>query len=267
MDAPETEIRKKLTGFQILLLVLSIYVLGAQFADTVFKLPSEVSLLVAHMDSAICFVFLWDFFHRLYRAGDRKAFMRWGWVDLISSIPMLDTLRWGRFVRVVRILRILRGVRSTKVIINALFESRAKGTFSMVLLVSTMLLIASSLAILNVETGPDANIKSAGDALWWAVVTITTVGYGDKFPVSAEGRVVGALLMTAGVGLFGTFTAFVASFFLHGIKNESEQPELAKEIRLLRERIESMEGRMAKGEVVLPAQFGPVSLPAQIKRD
>jgi voltage-gated potassium channel len=183
--------------------------------------------------------------------------MKWGWVDLISSIPMLDIFRWGRIVRVVRILRILRGVRSTKVILGILFENRAKGTLSVVAFVSIVLLVFSSIAILNAETGPDANIKNAGDALWWAVTTITTVGYGDKFPVSAEGRIIATVLMTAGVGLFGTFTAYVAAFFVGtGKKEELRETDLVTELKLLRERLEKIETSLSEVHVKLPAQFG-----------
>ena len=67
---------------------------------------------------------------------------------------------------------------------------------------------------MSFEDVPEANIKGVEDAIWWAFVTITTVGYGDRFPVTSEGRLIGALLMTAGVGLFGTFSGFVASWFL-----------------------------------------------------
>lgn len=69
--------------------------------------------------------------------------------------------------------------------------------------------------MLQLEKGVEgSNIHNASDALWWAFVTITTVGYGDFYPVSHEGRVVAVILMTSGVGLFGTFTGFVASWFL-----------------------------------------------------
>jgi voltage-gated potassium channel len=209
-------------------------------------------------DTAICFIFLWDFFYRLYRAPNRAAFMKWGWVDFISSIPMLGVFRWGRLVRVIRILRILRGIRSTKVILNVLFEHRAKGALTVVALISAVLIIFSSIAILNAEAVPEANIKTGGDALWWAVTTVTTVGYGDKFPVTAAGRIIAALLMFTGVGLFGTFTGFIASFFLDPRKQgQTEDSDLLKEVRLLREKLEGLEGKLSHAQITLPAQFGP----------
>lgn len=77
-----------------------------------------------------------------------------------------------------------------------------------------MWVVFASIAILQVEKSPDANIQTPEHALWWAFSTITSVGYGDKYPVTPEGRLVAAVLMTAGVGVFGTFTGFVASWFL-----------------------------------------------------
>lgn len=73
------------------------------------------------------------------------------------------------------------------------------------------MVIFSAIAILQVERDPNSNIKTAEDALWWSYVT-TTVGYGDRYPVTTEGRLIASVLMTAGVGLFGTFTAYIASF-------------------------------------------------------
>ncbi len=82
-----------------------------------------------------------------------------------------------------------------------------------------------AIAILQVEDDPNSNIKTAEDAIWWAYVTITTVGYGDKFPVTTEGWIITAILMTAGMGMFGTFTAFVASWFVKDNKAGEEKNE------------------------------------------
>jgi voltage-gated potassium channel len=81
------------------------------------------------------------------------------------------------------------------------------------------MLIFGSIAILQVEQDPNSNIKTAEDSIWWAFVTITTVGYGDKYPVTTEGRIIAAFLMVAGVGLFGTFTGFIASWFMGDKQN------------------------------------------------
>jgi voltage-gated potassium channel len=75
---------------------------------------------------------------------------------------------------------------------------RTESAFLAVALVAILLLIGSSISILQVETAPESNIKTADDALWWALSTITTVGYGDRYPVTPEGRFVAGLLMCAG---------------------------------------------------------------------
>jgi voltage-gated potassium channel len=262
MNATTDRHAKKLTGFHLFTFALSIYVLAALSVETVCTLPAEVSSLLQKLDTAICFIFLGDFFYHFYRSENRRAFLKWGWIDFVSSIPMLGIFRWGRLIRVVRIIRILRAVRSAKVILNIIFETRAKGTFSVVLLISIVLMMFSSIAILNVEKSPGSNIKNAGDALWWSLATITTVGYGDKFPVTPEGRVIASLLMVTGVGLFGTFTAGIAAFFMEPNKrNEETDTALLAELRLLRERLEKLETSISQGNRTLPAQFGEPKIP------
>ena len=81
-----------------------------------------------------------------------------------------------------------------------------------------------SLWILHLEQYvPDANITSASDALWYAIVTISTVGYGDQFPVTDKGRIVGSLIIVIGVGTFGTSTGYLANVFLRPAKERAAQ--------------------------------------------
>ena len=170
---------------------------------------------------------------------------------------MLTLFRWGRIVRIVRVIRILRGARSVKYILHILFLNKARGIFGTVILVTASLLIFASIAILNVETEPESNIKTAGDALWWAMATITTGGNADKFPVTAAGRIIGVILMTTGIGFFGTLTAYIASMFLNlGKTGGTSEAELAQELRLMRERIESLETKLHHPAVHVPPQFG-----------
>jgi voltage-gated potassium channel len=198
----------------MIVLILSVYVLIALIVDVFFTVPPEISQVLRYVDDGICVFFLVEFFVRLYRAENKLQFLKWGWIDLLSSIPNIDYLRAGRAFRLIRIIRILRAFRSTRHIVNHVFANRIKGAFSTVSLLALLLVIFASISILQLETDPASNIKTAEDAIWWAYVTITTVGYGDKYPVTTGGRVVGMILMTAGVGLFGTFTGFVSSWFL-----------------------------------------------------
>ena len=225
--------------FQIVILALSVYVLVVLFVETFVTLPPDVSLILQRIDDVICLVFLADFVVRLTRAPDKKRFLKWGWIDVISSIPTVDALRWGRLVRVVRLFRILRAFRSTRVLVNFFYRKRGQGTFATVALISITITIFATVVILTLENVPEANIRTAGDALWWAFVTVTTVGYGDKYPVTAEGRLVAAVLMTVGVGLFGTFTALLASLFVEpDQKKESADLELVlAELKAIREEL------------------------------
>jgi len=229
------------------MLVLSVYAVVALAISTFVNLSADTRAILQYADTAVCILFFVDFIVTLVRSQNRwRYFATWGWLDLISSIPVLDSLRWGRAARALRIVRVLRGFKATKVVTDFVLERRAQSTFLAVVLVSILLVVLSSAAILQFETSPEANIKTPEDAVWWAVVTITTVGYGDKFPISSEGRLIAALLMTAGVGLFGTFAGFVAAWFLEASGEKSAElravERLEQEVRALRERLEAREG-------------------------
>ncbi|HEX8577707.1 MAG TPA: ion transporter [Flavobacterium sp.] len=206
----------------ILVIVLSIYVLGSLIVDSVTILPPETSILLNHIDNAICIFFFFEFCIRFYKAKNKLKFMHWGWIDLISCIPMVDYLRAGRLLRLIKLFRIVRAFRSTNHLVNHIFSNKAQGALTSVSVIAILLVIFSAIAILQVENDPNSNIKTAEDAIWWAYVTITTVGYGDKFPITTEGRIIAAILMTAGVGLFGTFTAYIASWFVVDKQNKNQ---------------------------------------------
>ncbi len=214
-------------GFlDILIIVLSVYVLIALVLDIYLKLPLEISRVLMVIDDGICVIFLIDFFVRLFRAENKMKFMKWGWIDLISSIPSIAILRAGRLFRLIRLLRVLRAFRSTRVLINHIFKSKVKGTMTAVGIITVLIIIFSSISILIVETVPESNIKSAEDAVWWTMATLATVGYGDRYPVTTEGRIIGIFVMIAGVGLVGAYTGFIASLFV-GEDREAEKKKYA----------------------------------------
>jgi voltage-gated potassium channel len=198
------------------------------------------------VDVFVCFIFMVDFLTCFIRAPDKKRyFFTWGWIDLVSSIPTIGFLRWGRAARVARILRVFRGVRSTRTVASFFFRRRAEGTFLSAVMISLLVTVFASVAILHFERSLGGNITTAQDALWWSFVTITTVGYGDTFPISSEGRLLAAALMTIGVGLFGTFTAFVASWFMSPAEKDQDREleAIRSELRELRRLVEEREQR------------------------
>ncbi len=220
--SPNNRTGQKLSTLNIVVFILSIYVLGALVIDTIFKLEYETEELLIYIDHSICAFFFFEFCYNFYHANNKAKFMQWGWIDLLSCIPLVGFLRVGRVFRFIRLIRVIRAFKTTKQLVNHIFANKIEGTLTSVLVIAILLLIFSSIAILQVEHDPHSNIKTAGDALWWAYVTITTVGYGDRYPVTSEGRILAAVLMTAGVGLFGTFTAYISSLFVAN-QNKSNQ--------------------------------------------
>jgi voltage-gated potassium channel len=206
--------KKDINLFNLLILILSIYVLVSLLINTFITLDTELSALLNYIDNFICVIFLIDFFVRLKNADNKLKFMRWGWIDLVASIPAIDILRAGRILRLIRLLRIFRALKSTKLIYEHINKNKKQSALTSVALISFLMVLFASISILQVEKDINSNIKTAEDAIWWSYVTITTVGYGDKFPVTTEGRIIGAILMTTGVGIFGTFTALISSWFM-----------------------------------------------------
>jgi len=156
----------------------------------------------------------------------RLQYLRRHWLEvLVVVVP---------FFRPLRILRIF------------IFGSRAWVGLRRMVNVDFLLVYGIGLAIIaatvvaTVERGPDATIRTFADALWWAVVTITTVGYGDMVPVTLAGRAVGIILMLGGIAFFSGVTANLASFLIRGRDSDSEKKEMAhllKEVKGLREEI------------------------------
>src|ERR1043166_655877 len=217
----------KLGIVQFALLIFTILVLCGLVTDTLVALPKEISGLIHMVDTFACAVFFIDFCVRLYKADSKLAFMKWGWIDLIACIPNLEVMRWGRMVRVLRVIRLLRGIRSVQKVLMMLFKKKMQGGAVSVVFSAFLLVAFSSISVLVVERQGDANIKTAEDAVWWRITTITTVGYGDRYPVTTEGRVIGIILMVAGVSMFGCLSGLAASYFLGtGDRKSGETKEI-----------------------------------------
>jgi voltage-gated potassium channel len=171
--------------------------------------------------------FIWALFSveyvvKLYLSPSRWYFFKTHLLDLlVVAVPMFRPLRALRLVRLARLVRV--GV----VLFDGLKRIRAVLThrgLHFVLLAATGIVVASAALVLSFEQhAKGSNIHNYADALWWAVVTVTTIGYGDHYPVSAGGRGVAVVLMLVGIGLIGVLTATVASFFIQRQSAEGDE--------------------------------------------
>jgi len=249
MPAPEAQradVRAVLRArplYQLFMLALCVLALAGIVLQYALPHNPEIEAILDTADLVICAAFAIDFLVSLWSAPDRLRYLlTWGWLDLLSSIPMLEVARWGRLARMARIARLLRSVRAARVLSTVILSRRRQSTLLAATLLALALIVASSTAILHFEKGGEANIRTAENAVWWAFATITTVGYGEFYPVTTEGRLVAAMLMTAGVGLFGAFSAALAAWFLvpEDEATDAEIAGLREEIQKLRESVERL---------------------------
>jgi voltage-gated potassium channel len=207
---PNSELKS--IGYELFMLALSALSI-ANVGIALYARSGPVQQVAILIETLIAPVFLFDFGYRLTTAPSRRGYLvrQFGWADLLSVAPLLGGFRVFRMARVMRLLR--REGRDRW--LRDLVASRAESTFLLTMfLVVFVVELAGMFVFLAEEHAVGANIRSSGDAIWWGLVTIATVGYGDRFPVTAEGRVVGVLLLFAGVALFSVLTGFIANAFL-----------------------------------------------------
>lgn len=224
MDNKSNELKN--TSYELFIGALSLLSI-INLALYYFISDDNISTVVLIIDSLLSVIFLTDFLYRLFTTDSKPTyfFRQMGWADLLASMPapQFKILRLFRIVRVYRLGKEYGGAR----MIKEFFANRGGSALLVLLFLMILILEFGGLAILYFESNvPDANITTASDAVWYVYVTITTVGYGDQYPVSNTGRIIGTVIMTVGVGLFGTITAFLANVFIEP-DGEEEKPELA----------------------------------------
>jgi voltage-gated potassium channel len=176
--------------------------------------------------------FALDYFVRIWVARDRKRYFTRHLLDLaIVVLPVLGPLRLVRLVVLFRV-------------VNRKAAASLRGHVALYVTTSAAALIfCASLAVLNAERhAPNATITSIGKALWWAVVTVTTVGYGDYFPVTAEGKFIAVGLMIGGIALIGVVTASFAAWFVGRVRVEEDEARAAtqRDLTMIAERLDSV---------------------------
>ncbi|HEX5827515.1 MAG TPA: ion transporter [Candidatus Limnocylindrales bacterium] len=210
-------------AYNIFILVLTVYSLAVMVL-LLLPLDDQTLQVLRTYDNIICLVFLADFAMNLWRAPSKRAYFigQRGWLDLLGSIPNLGIansgigglFRLARLSRLARIGKLLSGKNRAALVADVL-RNRGQYAVFITLLSAGIVLSTASVVILQVESrDPQANIQTGPDALWWGVVTITTVGYGDRYPVTELGRIVALFVMFAGVGIIGALASILASLLV-----------------------------------------------------
>lgn len=215
----------KNTSYELFIGALSI--LSLLNLALLFLVPDpSLDTVIFIMDGLFSFIFIADFLYRLFTTNSKSNyfFRQMGWADLLASVP-LPQFKILRIFRVLRVYRLMKAF-GAKRMIKEFIGNRGGSALLVLIFIMLLILEFGGLAMLWVESGaPDANITDAGDAIWYVYVTITTVGYGDQYPVTNMGRIIGTIIMTVGVGLFGTITAFLANIFVAPDDDEETGPD------------------------------------------
>lgn len=208
-------------GYEIFIIAVSVLSVANLFLTWLPGLDPDAVDVVEVINFFLSIIFVLDFIYRMYSADSKTHyfFRDWGWADLLASLPALRILRLFRIVKAYHLL--------TKYGARNIFAHAKKHRADSVLYIvffSVMVVIevGAFLVLMAERQAPDANIVTASDAMWWVYVTIATVGYGDRFPVTTAGRLVGILVMTTGVGLFGTIAGFVANKLLAPVEPDTD---------------------------------------------
>ncbi|MDG3089090.1 ion channel [Vibrio hannami] len=220
---------KPMSLMSLLLSFLSLFVIsGILFLDP----APDIREILIDLDLIICSIFLLQWGIDLGRAQDKKIYLKDHWIDLVASIPLYEPLRYGRLIQILRVVRV---IRSSKQILRQIQKNRKEATLASILLLLVVLLTVGSALMIIVEGNePGANIKSGSDALWWAFVTVSTVGYGDHYPVTNLGKSLAAVIIVCGVGIFGMISGLITSIISSPPK---EQPQQKNENNELLEKI------------------------------
>jgi len=229
LDSKATQNMRNITFrkiYDILMFFLIIYVLGQLAIEIIVPFREATSQTLSRIDFTICIIFLIDWIVFLIKSSNKKLYIKKNWIGLLASIPftqILRPLRILRLVRIVRSFRLLRGLKGASPIFRFLLKNKSRSALSIYLFLTTIIYSYCSLGLYNFEKGLNESISGFGDVLWMSFTTLTSVGYGDIYPVTGGGRIMAGILVVTGMGLFSLLTAEFASIIISFAKKVDVQ--------------------------------------------
>ncbi|WP_045825902.1 ion transporter [Teredinibacter turnerae] len=200
--------------YKVVLLFLSVYVLSALIAEAFLFENAETRRVLQYIDFGVCLLFLIDFFVGLWKAPQKLSYMKWGWIDLISSIPAVDPLRWGRLSKMVRIVRYLRAIKSLRILLSHLRASKFETLSLCVFLLVFITYSISAAMILEFERATGSTISTAEKALWWAFLNLLNAKTSISEARSTEGVLMTILLNKMGILLFAYLNSMIVAWLV-----------------------------------------------------
>lgn len=185
------------------------------------------------LDVSFSVFFLLEYLLKLWIAPRKWYFVRTHWIDLLAILPVLRVFRIGKAVRLLKLFRLLRILRIGRImhqratsLSNEVQRRSAENLIVVVYLLFSLLF--GTLGVMVFEKGHNPGFETLGDGLWWCVVTLTTVGYGDISPQTAGGKVVAAIIMFIGLSFYALLTGLLSSVIIERAqRSEAEGMDIA----------------------------------------
>ncbi|RJG40093.1 ion channel [Motilimonas pumila] len=230
---------KKISPLDITMMLLSTITLGLIITRLWFDVGTETANLLFKLDTLVCCILLSHLAYGCALSEDKAQYLKQHWIDILASLPLSEHLR---YFRLLQIIRITQALYQGKNVLQLLKSHYQETTIASVILLLISVLTVGSISILMVESNaPGASILTAADAFWWTIVTVSTVGYGDLYPVSDAGRIVASFIILSGIGTFAAVSGLMASILVPQVKPDPQQQALLYEVQRLQAQIAQLQ--------------------------
>ncbi len=206
---------------ELILVLLGFLSVGLLIFELSTTLPHETRTAFRLIDKFIACLFLFDFIAGLYASNHKKSYLKQNWYLAVAAVPfsegIFQSLRALRILRLIPLLRLVARLQHIHWVTTQTAENIYRYMYTTIVVI--VVILTGAVAFYDVEAAHHPGVNSFFDALWWSTVTTTTVGYGDIYPMTWQGRVVAMFLMFFGIGIVGTVAGTVGGSIVNR-KNE-----------------------------------------------